>query len=273
MASYKGNPERKGNKLCGAKTRNGTPCRAIAMANGRCRIHGGKSPVGIGSARYTTGRWSKYMPAHMMTRYQEAMEDEELLALRQDIAVLDARVMELFGHITTGESETGWEAAKEALVEVRVAISKQDPDLMSQALNALQEIIFKGSDDYKIWAEIQSTMEQRRRFIESERRRLLDMEQLITAERAVLFTGALLEIIKQHVTDRPTLAKIANDVSRLLNQDDGRRSDGGGKADVGREVFQSTRPGSVDTTALLDTGNELPDEVVSESGNSPARST
>ena len=29
---------------CGARTRNGTPCRSPAMANGRCRMHGGNSP-------------------------------------------------------------------------------------------------------------------------------------------------------------------------------------------------------------------------------------
>jgi len=28
---------------CGARTRAGTPCRAPAMPNGRCRLHGGKS--------------------------------------------------------------------------------------------------------------------------------------------------------------------------------------------------------------------------------------
>ena len=28
---------------CGAKTRKGTPCKAPAMSNGRCRMHGGKS--------------------------------------------------------------------------------------------------------------------------------------------------------------------------------------------------------------------------------------
>lgn len=28
---------------CGAKTRKGTPCKAPAMKNGRCRMHGGKS--------------------------------------------------------------------------------------------------------------------------------------------------------------------------------------------------------------------------------------
>lgn len=40
-----GNPQ--GNPMnaprCGAKTRKGTPCRGPAMANGRCRMHGGKS--------------------------------------------------------------------------------------------------------------------------------------------------------------------------------------------------------------------------------------
>ena len=29
---------------CGARTRNGTPCQAPAMPNGRCRMHGGMSP-------------------------------------------------------------------------------------------------------------------------------------------------------------------------------------------------------------------------------------
>ena len=29
---------------CGARTRCGTPCQSRAMLNGRCRMHGGKSP-------------------------------------------------------------------------------------------------------------------------------------------------------------------------------------------------------------------------------------
>ncbi|WP_347264297.1 HGGxSTG domain-containing protein, partial [Nitrobacter sp.] len=29
---------------CHARTRAGTPCQSPAMANGRCRMHGGKAP-------------------------------------------------------------------------------------------------------------------------------------------------------------------------------------------------------------------------------------
>ncbi len=41
---------------CGARTRSGAPCRALAMRNGRCRMHGGcstgrKTAAGIASHR------------------------------------------------------------------------------------------------------------------------------------------------------------------------------------------------------------------------------
>ena len=37
---------------CGAKTRRGTPCQSPAMANGRCRMHGGKLPGAPRGNRY-----------------------------------------------------------------------------------------------------------------------------------------------------------------------------------------------------------------------------
>jgi hypothetical protein len=47
---------------CGAKTRRATPCQAPAMPNGRCRMHGGKSPgapCGQANGSYRTGNWTK----------------------------------------------------------------------------------------------------------------------------------------------------------------------------------------------------------------------
>lgn len=52
---------------CGAKTRAGTPCQCPAMANGRCRVHGGlstgaKTAAGIArisAAVLKNGRYTK----------------------------------------------------------------------------------------------------------------------------------------------------------------------------------------------------------------------
>jgi hypothetical protein len=50
-------------KLCGAKKqRKDETCRAPAMPNGRCRIHGGLSLGGIAHPNFKHGRRSKYFP-------------------------------------------------------------------------------------------------------------------------------------------------------------------------------------------------------------------
>lgn len=44
---------------CGAKTRSGTRCLSPAMANGRCRMHGGLSLVGTASPRFRHGWYTR----------------------------------------------------------------------------------------------------------------------------------------------------------------------------------------------------------------------
>jgi len=49
-------------KRCGAKTRSSHPCKSPAMPNGRCRMHGGKSPgapCGSAHGRYKHGEYTK----------------------------------------------------------------------------------------------------------------------------------------------------------------------------------------------------------------------
>jgi hypothetical protein len=50
-------------KSCGAKTRAGGKCRAPAMPNGRCRMHGGCSLAGAASPRFKHGLYTKEMAA------------------------------------------------------------------------------------------------------------------------------------------------------------------------------------------------------------------
>ena len=99
-----GNPQ--GNPMnaprCGAKTRKGTPCRAPAMANGRCRMHGGKStgprtPEGLERSRkanFKHGHYSaesiaarRYM-SQLLRESRETIEQvEENIEDRTNLAV------------------------------------------------------------------------------------------------------------------------------------------------------------------------------------------
>ena len=55
-------------KRCGAKTRSGGKCKNWAMANGRCRMHGGKStgPPKQNSNARTHGLFAKYLPGETL---------------------------------------------------------------------------------------------------------------------------------------------------------------------------------------------------------------
>ena len=63
MNKNKGTPH--ASKRCGAKTRNGAPCKNWGMVNGRCRMHGGKStgartPEGIERIRKANWKHGRY---------------------------------------------------------------------------------------------------------------------------------------------------------------------------------------------------------------------
>jgi hypothetical protein len=205
-------------KLCGAKTRAGGTCKQPALPNGRCRFHGGHSLAGIASPNFKTGKYSKYLPARLAERYHEARSDPELLALRDEISLVDARLEDLIRRVDTGESGEAWGIAAGAFAALRKAITDQNTADMLLALDTLGKVINRGMSDYAAWGEIGSQLEQRRRLVESERKRLVDMAQVITSERAMLLIGAITDVIRRNVHDRAELNAINQELSSLLNQ-------------------------------------------------------
>ncbi len=191
-------------------------------------MHGGKSLGGVASPLYRTGRYSKYLPARLAGRYQEAQADGELLALREDIALTDARLADVLSRVDTGESGALWAKACEALDAYRKAQLKSDSVAAAAALLNLEMGLEKGHNDWSAWDEVGKLLEQRRRLVESERKRLVEMQQMITAERAMLLITAFVGIIRNHVTDRATLAAISADIGKLVSADGSHATDAAG---------------------------------------------
>lgn len=55
---------------CGAKTRQGTPCRCKALRNGRCKLHGGKST----GPRTVAGKMKSATNLTNSGKYEQAQE-------------------------------------------------------------------------------------------------------------------------------------------------------------------------------------------------------
>lgn len=209
---------------CGAKRKRGPgKCSNNAMPNGRCYWHGGATPSGVASANYKHGRYAKRIPDRLVQDYQKSINDPDLLALNAEISLVDSRLSDLLSRVDTGESGDLWNQVQGSFMEFRSANATGDQEKMAIALTDLNRIINLGVDDYRAWDEIGKALEQRRRLVESERKRRTEMESMITAERQMLLIAGILGVIRENVTDRKTLSKLSVGIGALISPVDQRR--------------------------------------------------
>jgi hypothetical protein len=205
---------------CGAHSRStGKPCQQPAMPNGRCRKHGGLTPVGPAHPNYQTGRYSKVkFPAKFLELYEEQQNDTRLLEMSDDIALLNARLSELLEKINTEESEERWAKTKEQYKLLVDGLNRKDQVAQRAALNELGHLLRDGDKDYMVWNDIMKTMHSRNRMVAQETKRRLEMHALISADQVMGFVGTIMYAIKAHVTDPKALMEIHKAIQEALDR-------------------------------------------------------
>jgi hypothetical protein len=155
----------------------GQPCRQ-PVTPGRlvCRYHGGHQPRGIASVHWRGRGYSKDLPTRLADRWRQAMEDPALLELTSEIALLDARIGEVLA-------------------------------VLPAELSAL---------DREIWETLLGLIEQRRKLVDSERRREEVLQVSMSMGQALAFAGALQTAVVEIVTDPEQRKAVALRVERLL---------------------------------------------------------
>ncbi len=204
-------------KQCGAKTRSGEPCKNTAvMANGRCRLHGGKSLVGVALPQYKDGRYSRYMPKRLLEQYERAANDGDLLVMRDDIAIIDTRLAELLSKLDSGETGAAWAKAMENYAALQDAIAAGDAAGLKSSLDAMGGALRRGQAGYHAWREVGEMLDLRRKLVESERKRLVQLSQMVTAEQAMVLVMAVTKLVKEHVDDQRALIAISDGIRRII---------------------------------------------------------
>jgi hypothetical protein len=94
---------------CKAKSkRTGERCKHGAVGGREvCKWHGGKTPIGVASPHFRTGRYSRHLPANLAGRLVEALNDPDLLGLQDDIALIDVRICDLLHTLDESAASDG----------------------------------------------------------------------------------------------------------------------------------------------------------------------
>lgn len=168
-------PLPRNNRLCGAKTRSATMCKNPRMANGRCRMHGGKTPRGTDLPQFKTGRFSKSLPDRLVERYETALADTERHDLRDEIALAETKIDDLFAKM----SEAG------------------------------------ESDERRLWKDVETWTARKQRLIEADIRVSLTKQEMVSAEEVMALVAGILDAIRRHVPDQATRSALAREIRTL----------------------------------------------------------
>lgn len=213
-----------GKAICGAHNKRGLPCeKSPSQGRNRCKLHGGNSPRGVAHPRFKSGGFSRDLPSRLAQRYENAVADPKLLELRSDIAVVESRIGDLLSRVDTGESGAMWRGVKTLYNEMRAAVQAGDQQKFANLLGELGKVVNKGHQDYVAWDEVLKTITARRRLVESERKRLVEMKQMMTAEQAMGMLGFVVNVIRKRTYEivpgevgQRLLASISADINRYV---------------------------------------------------------
>lgn len=216
-----GQKNERGITICGAKLRRREQkCMRTPMANGRCPIHGGKNPSGVAHPNFKNGRFSEYMPANMLDAYNRGLEDPELLALRSEIALLDARHAQVIARAEKGESADFWADLQRTWGQFMAAVRVGDTKVQNELLPVLNSIITTKAYAERAWEHSERLSLARAKLSTAEQNRLATAQQMISVDRVMIMMAAAVLALKEVVYEHadPTTAKRIIDAAALKHQ-------------------------------------------------------
>lgn len=191
-----------GTRICGAKRRDGTPCQTTFLQpNGRCRMHGGGALKGLASPSFKDGRFAKDLPPRLQARFEEAVNDQELLSLRKDAALLDAMLTAKLSELREAEMNPDLEQITTLVDRIAREWAGWDWTTMNAELQRLKDSISARQSEGYILSEVRALIREKASVVSQENKRLADLDQNMTAEQAMLLVQALVGVVRRELAD------------------------------------------------------------------------
>lgn len=190
-------------------------------------MHGGKTKIGPLNHSYKHGRFSKYLPARM-AEFLTGLGSYDTLDLTDRIKVLDARFIDLIKRADSGESGELWKRLKLEWDKTLEAKAKGDMSASAAALNEIGALITQGLSDWNLWDRIEESIVKTTKVVESQRKRAVENQEMLTAQTVREMMRAIMEGLKssvnEHVKDTTVrnaiFASASSEFTRLVGSRD-----------------------------------------------------
>lgn len=208
--------------ICGFVTATGDQCmRRPNDQTGYCFQHSDTALIGSTSSD-RRNRYELSIPRTLLD-LTKGFAEEDFYGLRDEIEVLDLRTRDLLERLPEDTLLSYLEEIVEkmrlldSMLELAESSSGSTRSAIEQTFEELRTLVESAADDRRTWRDILDVIEQRRKLVESERKRAVEAQQIITQRQAAVLLQNILDIINRHVTNRTAKASIAADLSKLAS--------------------------------------------------------
>jgi hypothetical protein len=166
-----------------------------------------------------------------LAQFTEAMQDEELLSLRADIALVASRLVDVLQQVEAEPISLLWRDLHRKWRTFANVYGRDDP-AEGVAFAEVNAMIVRGCGDWANWRDVLALIQQRRKLVESERRALVENQRVISVEQASMLLSLLVDAVRKHVTDRSTLRAVTEEYAQLVGQPPPPNDDGDARIDA-----------------------------------------
>jgi len=151
---------------------------------------------------------ARALPKHLRKTFLEVSERKDIITLRDEIALLETRMIDLLHQLEEGGSSDFWQRARKCADAVRAG----DGNPLD-----LAELVNQGAEQWSVWEDILNTIETRRRLSDTERKRLEMLGAYMTEAEAAALAGQLVRIVGEVVSDRRQLSEVVSRLEAIMS--------------------------------------------------------
>lgn len=179
-----------------------------------CASHGAKGGRPATTGEDTKiGRLIRSVPPEVLAHFESSLGNPDQLALKEHIALLDARMNQILEHISVLGKPKSWQRAWQLIEKMR---TQTDPKALGVTMEELVSLVQDGLEQSAAWDEFLQIVGERRKLTEAETRRRLAAENVMTRQEAQAFTVVLLHAVRKHVPNAAQQQAVFRDVAGAL---------------------------------------------------------
>lgn len=165
--------------------------------------------------------WVKALARRPLTAFERALQDPQLVSLRQELALVDDRVAELHQRAATGEAPVRWRRAQEVAHRLARLLDEVPIDRarVDHARDELLALADEAAAERAAWDETTTLIELRRRLADTERKYEEQQQLLVPVGQLLFLFDNLHHAIEAVIPDRALQVTLLRLVREKCNRD------------------------------------------------------